>query len=81
MPVPSLPTDTFRLVSLLKERGFTEQQAGGIVEAILEIDLSSLVTREYLHRELKELELRMTIKLGGLIVAGTGALAALQILR
>jgi hypothetical protein len=30
---------------------------------------------------LRELELRMTIKLGGLIVAGTGVLAALQVFR
>jgi hypothetical protein len=84
----SLPTDTYRLVNLLKERGFTESQAGGIVEVIQEVDLSSFVTKRdikemelALKRDLKELELGMTIKLGGLIVAGTGVLAALQIFR
>jgi hypothetical protein len=88
VPMPSVPVDSYRLVTLLKERGFTEAQAGGIVEVLQEVDLSNFATRWdlkemelSLERDLKELELRMTIKLGSLIVAGTGALAALQILR
>jgi hypothetical protein len=86
----AIPVDTYRLVNLLRERGFTEQQAGGVVEVIQKIDLdalatkgdlktSELSTKEYVHRELKELELRMTIKLGGVTVAGIGALAVLQL--
>lgn len=84
MLMGSLPVDTYRLVNLLKERGFNEQQASGIVEVIQEIDLSSLANRadiRELEVKLRELELRMTIKLGGLIVAGTGVLAALQLFR
>ena len=80
----SLPIDTYRLVNTLKEHGFTEQQAGGIVEVIQEIDLSNLATKadiRALEVKIRELELRMTIKLGGLIVAGTGVIAALLLVQ
>ena len=66
--------DTHRLTTYLKEHGFTEQQAVAITEAMQEIDLSQLATR----RDLRELELRMTVKLGSLIVAGTSILAVLR---
>lgn len=82
--MPSIPIDTYRLVNVLKQRGFSEQQAGGIVEVLQEIDLGNLASKQdirNLEMKLRELELRMTIKLGGLIVAGTGVLAALQLLR
>lgn len=67
--------DTHRFVSRLKESGFSETQAAGLTEALQEIDLSRLTTKA----DLKELELRMTIKLGSLIVAGTGFLAVLKL--
>lgn len=77
--------DTYRLVNMLKRKGFTEEQAGGLSEAFQQVDLSHLATKrdvEDLHKdilnELKTLELNMTIKLGALIVAGIGVLAALK---
>ena len=76
--VTTLLLDTHRLVSKLKEHGFSEQQAEGIAEAIQEVDLASLATKADLKYELKELELRMTIKLGSLVIAGTGFLAMLK---
>jgi hypothetical protein len=71
--VSAVLIDTHRLVTNLKKRGFTEDQAAGITDAIQELDLTQLSTKQ----DLRELELRMTIKLGSLIVAGIGALAAL----
>jgi hypothetical protein len=73
--VPTVVLDTHRLISRLREHGFSEEQASGITEAIQEIDLTQLATRG----DLRELELRMTVKLGSLIVAGTAFLAVLKI--
>jgi len=82
----TLALDTHRLVTSLKHSGFTEQQAIGITEALQAIDLANVTTKgdlEILERDLtarlRELELRMTIKLGALIVAGIGVLAALKL--
>jgi len=58
--------DTHRLVTILKKHGFTDQQAEGVAAALQELDLSQLSTKA----DLRELELRMVIKLGTLIVAG-----------
>jgi len=74
-PVATVILDTHRLISHLKEHGFSENQATGITEAMQEIDLSQLATRA----DLRELELRMTVKLGSLIVAGTAFLAVLKL--
>ncbi len=71
----SLPLDTHRLVNALKDRGFNEQQAAAVTEAIQEIDLTHVATKS----DLREIELRMTIKLGSLIVAGTAFLAILKL--
>lgn len=51
--------DTHRLFSDLKQRGFTDQQAEGVAEAIADIDLSHLVTKADLQAELRQLEIRM----------------------
>jgi hypothetical protein len=50
--MPAVPVDSYRLVTLLLEQGFTEAQAGGIVEVLLEVGLSSFATRW----DLKEME-------------------------
>jgi len=80
--VPTIVLDTHRLISSLKEHGFTEDQAAGITEAVQQIDLSQLATKadvREVEMTLKELELRMTVKLGSLVVAGTAFLAVLKI--
>ena len=61
----TLPLDTHRLITRLKGRGFSEEQAAGITEALQELDLSQLATRA----DLRELELRMILKLGSIVVA------------
>lgn len=67
--------DIHRLISRLNQHGSTEDQATGITEAVQQIDLSQVATRG----DLWELELRMTVKLGSLIVGGTAFLAVLKI--
>lgn len=66
--------DTYQLIGGLKARGFTEEQARGVNEAIHQIDLSAMATKG----DLRELELRMTIKQGAIMVAGVAFLAALK---
>lgn len=70
----TLAFDTYRLINNLKSKGFTKEQARGVSEAIQEIDLSAMTTKA----DLKELELRMTIKLGSLIIAGVAFLAVIK---
>jgi hypothetical protein len=37
--------DTYKLISSLKQRGFSEEQAAGVKEALEQIDLSALATK------------------------------------
>lgn len=55
----TLLIDTHRLVTTLKGRGFTEEQATGVTEAIQEIDISQLVTKQDLKEAISGLEIRM----------------------
>ncbi len=77
----ALIADTHRLIASLTERGFSEQQAEAITEAIQEIDLGEVATKrdmaDILH-QLEKLELRLTLKLGSLMAAGIGVLALLK---
>jgi predicted DNA-binding transcriptional regulator YafY len=41
----ALTIDTFAAAQILRKRGFTEDQATGVVEALREIDASSLATK------------------------------------
>jgi hypothetical protein len=86
----ALTIDTLAVSQLLRKRGFNEEQATGVVEALREIDASQLATKAdireveariervegRLEAKIETLELRMTIKLGGLIIAATGVILA-----
>ena len=76
--------DTLAYAKKLKAAGFTEQQAEIQAEALSEIIEYRLATKqdiEELKRDIKELELRLkhdlTLRLGGMIVAGIAVVAAL----
>lgn len=58
--------DTHAYVRKLKAAGFTEEQAEIQAETLSEIVEERLSTK----RELKELELRLTIRLGAIMAAG-----------
>lgn len=61
--VPSIPIDTHRLISDLKQDfGFTEKQAEGVATAIKRIDLEHVATKADL-RELENRFLRWMIPL------------------
>lgn len=68
--------DTLEFTRRLREAGFDEKQAEAVVRVLAESQ-ERLVTREYFDARLEAMELRLTIKLGGLIAAGIGVIAAL----
>lgn len=68
--------DTLEFTRKLREAGFDEKQAETVVRVLVEAQ-ERLVTREHFDAKLEALELRLTIKLGGLIAAGVGIIAAL----
>ncbi|HAK87636.1 MAG: DUF1640 domain-containing protein [Nitrospirae bacterium GWC2_46_6] len=69
--------DTLAYAKKLKAVGVPDNQAEVQAEAIAEIVNDRLVTKEDLERSLKELEYRLTIRLGSLIAASIAIVAAL----
>ena len=66
--------DTLKFVETLRASGMAENQAKAISDAVKQAHESAEVVTK---RDLNELELRMVIKLGALMVAGIGIMATL----
>jgi hypothetical protein len=67
--------DTLDIVKRLREAGFSEPQAEAVTTIfrdVREADFAQLVTRT----DLRELEQRVTIRVGGMLVVATGVLLA-----
>lgn len=71
----AIPFDTLKLARRLEGAGFPPQQAGDMSEAFAEA-LSQLVTKTDLQTAMRDLEQRMTIKLGGMMVVAVGVILA-----
>jgi hypothetical protein len=72
--------DTLAYAKKLKAAGFTDQQAEVQAQAFAEIIEERLVTKqdiELLRRDMKELEMRLTLRLGGMMAASIAIVAAL----
>jgi DNA-binding transcriptional regulator YdaS (Cro superfamily) len=67
----SMPFDTLKLARRLEATGFPAQQAGDMAEAIAEA-ISGLVTKADLQTAIRDLEQRLTIRLGGMMVVAVG---------
>lgn len=52
----ALTIDTLAVAQLLRKRGFSEDQATGVVEALREIDASQLVTKSDLKEAIADLK-------------------------
>ena len=74
--------DTHKFVKKLEAAGISEQQAEAISAAVQDAQESAeLATKtdiRELKAEMRELELRLTIKLGFIVVAALGAFTALS---
>jgi hypothetical protein len=66
--------DTLRYANKLKAAGVPEKQAEVQAEALADIVDERLVTKQ----DLRELELRMIVKLGGVMLSGLGLLVVLM---
>ncbi|PZN81570.1 MAG: DUF1640 domain-containing protein [Candidatus Methylumidiphilus alinenensis] len=72
--------DTLKYAKRLKDSGVPDKQAEAEAEAlaeVLEVNLKDLATKEDLRRDLRELEQRMIIKLGGMMMAAIAIVATL----
>lgn len=67
--------DSHALIKRLRSAGFTEEQAEAVADASRDA-IAQLVTKEDLEGQLKALEHRLTIKLGGLVTVGVGLILA-----
>ncbi|MBI3247530.1 MAG: DUF1640 domain-containing protein [Deltaproteobacteria bacterium] len=69
--------DTYAYVKKLKAVGVSEEQAEVQAQAIADLVNDRLVTKEDLERGLKELEYRLVIRLGVMMVTAVSILAVL----
>ena len=68
----SLTFDTHQLVKDLQSKGFTQEQAEGVNDALKgALTVAEVATKH----DLREMELRLTMKIGTLIVAALGFMA------
>jgi hypothetical protein len=65
--------DTLKIYERLKDAELTDKAAKEITEVFKDIIENNLATKRYL----KELELRLTVKLGAIMTAGVAAIAAI----
>lgn len=71
--------DTLKFVEKLEAGGFTHTQAKAVAEAFAEATSQELAIKTDIlavRSDIRELELRMTVKLGGLIIGATGVIIA-----
>jgi hypothetical protein len=69
----TVPFDTLKLADRLQASGFTPEQARGAASALAEaVGGADLVTKA----DLRELEQRLTIRLGSMLVIAVGILLA-----
>jgi hypothetical protein len=69
--------DTHEFIKRLKSVGFSEEQAEVFAAEHRRIIEENLVTKEHLDMRLRELEYRLIIKLGGMMMASVTIVAAL----
>ena len=69
--------DTHAYIKRLKAVGVSEEQAEVQAQAISELVNDRLVTKQDLEHALKELEYRLVIRLGGMMVVAIGIITAL----
>lgn len=69
--------DTHAYIKKLTAVGMPEEQAEVQAQAIAELVTDRLVTKEDLDRSLKELEYRLIIRLGSIMVVAVSLIAAL----
>jgi hypothetical protein len=77
-PMTAVPFDTLKLARQLRDKaGFTPEHAEAAAEALAEaVGGAELVTKSDMTVALRDLEQRLTIKLGGMLVVAVGIIPA-----
>ena len=70
--------DTHKAVKALTDAGFSETQAETVVSTVSDAIGADVATKSDLKAELKELELRLTIRIGGSAIATIGVVVAVM---
>jgi hypothetical protein len=76
----TLTFDTLKFANKLKAAGLPPDQAEAQAEAlaeVIELNIQDLVTKDDIIASLKDLEQRLIIKLGGMMVVAVGVIVAL----
>ena len=69
--------DTYAAAKALRDAGFDERQAEAAVAMVRDAVTEGVATKADLRAEIAGLEMRLTIRLGGLVVAVGGLVVAL----
>lgn len=75
-----VPFDTLKFADKLKAAGISPNQAEAQADAlaeVIEVNIQDMVTKDDLAVLLKDLEQRLIIDLGGMMVVAVGVIAAL----
>ena len=78
MSTLSVKIDTYEIARVLISKGFTAEQAEAIIEVAKKADLDSIVTRDYLDIKINDLEQRLVIKFGSMVLALGAVLVAIK---
>ena len=70
--------DTHQYARKLKAAGFSESQVDNLLDLATASGPDDVVTKTDLNSALTALELRMTIKLGGIVVAALAAMSVIM---
>jgi hypothetical protein len=72
--------NSLKYAKILEEAGFTQREAETTVNVLIEVMENKLATQEdlkELKHEMKNMELRLTIKLGGMLAASIAIMTAM----
>ena len=72
----TLVKDRHKLIQHLQAKGFTLDQAEGFADAIGDLDVSDLATKEFVHAEVANLKSTIVMWFIGLEVATTALIVA-----
>ena len=76
----TITLDTLKFANTLKAAGVPPEQAEAeatAISEILEVNLKDLVTKDDMHREMQNMEQRLVIKPGAMMVFSIGIVAVL----
>lgn len=69
--------DTYHMVNILKEKGFSREQASGVIEVLEEIDFQNVASKEHVTSASAQLEAKLYRALAVQTIVTIGAVATI----